>query len=205
MSDILPLLRNQQPVPEKLLGYWCIALREHIPVLTTQFMLETVMPVWKSIGKAVVRREELESHRDNHPEFCKWYYSVPEETEYAVIMLTSADDKRCVILLDRQDRRAEILNHIEHIVPPPMCDEIGEAVLWIGRLMLRKLFHFWNATPKPLDEAWLCTASAMCYLFYRLSSKMNRDSAGKALYTGGLSEFIKQLTSAVEPAKTPAS
>jgi len=43
MTDILPLLLDKKPVPEYLLGFWCIAMQNNIPVLDTQFFLQTIL------------------------------------------------------------------------------------------------------------------------------------------------------------------
>jgi len=199
MTDILPLLLDKKPVPEYLLGFWCIAMQNNIPVLDTQFFLQTILPVYRRIGQTAVRREDLAQHRAEHAEFVDWLLSVPEDITHAVAMLTSDDDRRVVIFFDREGRRAEVLNStIEEIVPPPLCDELSQAALWVGRLLLRKLFIYWSASPQVPKETWEHTASPMMYIYLRLCCGMVREHAGREVSQKGVTEFLQHFRLSVE-------
>ena len=193
MSAIFALLAEKRAVPERMLLHWCMALDAAMPVVTTQFLIEQVMPLWRALGQSVLRREEIEPLLHLHPTFASWLRSVDESAPHVVIILTANDDRRCVVLLDRQHLRAELINRIDSIVPEPLCDELASAILWLGRLATRRLFTYYHATRQPLDEPWNCTASAMCYLYFRLQARMQRESAGRELNQGALAEFIRQM------------
>jgi hypothetical protein len=199
MSDILPLLLDKKPVSEKLLGYWYCALHSGILCMGTEFVFTRVLPAWRTLGKTVRNRPMLYEHRSAYPELAAWLESAAPAADlpYSAVFLTTEDNLRCVVLFDRDERRAETLNSIRDLVPPPLCDEISEAVLWIGRLLMSKLFIYWSVTPKPLDEPAICTTSAMYYAYLRLRAGKLREAAGKDLYTEGTLEFLKELQKAV--------
>lgn len=207
MSDILPLLLDEKPVSEKLLSFWYCALRDGILCIGTDFLLSTVLPAWRALGKTVRTREMLYEHRDAYPALAAWLEStaIAADLPYSVVILTTDKNLRCVVLFDRDDRRAESLNNIKDLVPPPLCDEIADAVLWIGRLLMQKLFIYWSATPKPLEEPWLCTASAMYYGYLRLKVGKNREPAGKDLFTEGTLDFLKEVRKAIGELKSSDS
>jgi len=156
-----------------------------------------ILPAWKVLGDSVRSREDLQA-QPGYDELKEWLFPIPDTVSQAFVLLTNDADLSCAVLLNAGDRRAESINQIDHILPLPYSTEITSAILWIGRLMMRRLFYIFNATPKPIEEPWRCAATIMHYTLLRLVDAYSRETAGTIVFAVDQTKFVEQLCEAVK-------
>lgn len=182
--------------------------------ISSQVMLEVVMPVWHKYAPNSEHKDAREAHKtandasnrvmrrgDIDPtgdamlqSFVQITDSLIQDISFLVIGVEFEDENNnptgsMGFLVDPQGRRVEHINIISEIVEEKLLHEIREAVVWLGHFLLRKRCHSFEVVPPKLPPLCHANAMFMYYLSLRIVEGQTRERAGTTLI---------RLTSALE-------
>jgi hypothetical protein len=191
MEQILELVGQQKPVSEFLLASWCSQQNRPAIYIPSSIVVEYALPAWRLVPSCR-NVEELRAQRQHRP-LLSWLARQPR-ADFAFALLSNADEQRCAVLFDRVERRAELINSLDDMVPDTLSEELQKALLWLGRLLLNRVFLLWSATPKFIEEPWRSAVIIMYYVCLRLSLNYARLRAAREVFDKGVEGFLKEFS-----------